>query len=317
MSEALNRAVDRLRIIRQQQEREHCPATDLLEPLVQEIFEEADNMCSKKEQKEPKASPVKTALSRSVDRAYETLQQQKRMASTESPSSSSSSNESEGWYAGNPLITTTALAHSLWKDHEIRPGDVLVDATAGNGGDAVQLARLIQNEPTCRLVCIDIQKQACDATREALQSYERTQVVQASHAPLPENLKDQQVGLVVFNLGYLPNSGEKNVQTQVDTTLAALSDACRIVRVGGLLSIMTYPGSNREEHQVVRALVEGLALFSSSLQNWRQVVSDARVEAVLENLVQANGSGQTWRVHEHSKLGWKDAPTFYSALRIK
>ena len=49
------------------------------------------------------------------------------------------------------------------------------------------------------------------------------------------------VDAVMFNLGYLPGA-DKSVITQSATTCAALDQAIRLLRTGGLVSIMVYPG---------------------------------------------------------------------------
>ena len=77
-------------------------------------------------------------------------------------------------YGQNPTITMTALAHELWK-HVIRPGDIVIDATAGNGGDALILSDLLfavsntttstdndsATSSTSQLIAIDILEEAC------------------------------------------------------------------------------------------------------------------------------------------------------------
>ena len=227
----------------------------------------------------------------------------------------------------------------------LRPGiDSAIDATAGRGGDASELARILFadfDRATSRshLVCIDVQQEACDETLAAVkevvpnEAMERIHVVHGSHAPLSTPpMNEASVALVAFNLGFLPAS-DKQVQTTSSTTLLALVDACNTLRVGGLLSVMTYPGSNAEEHDVVKGFLEGLALLSSKTQNWRHYVDNLEVRNTsslkqnedwrgvlarsLERVSEFRGQGTTWRVYEHRKLGWVDAPTLYTAIRIK
>ena len=99
-----------------------------------------------------------------------------------------------------------------------------------------------------------------------------------------------------------------------------------LLRVGGMLSVMTYPRTNREEDFAVRAFLEGLALFSSSTMSWESYVeseldcSDAlreRLADALRRVLDHGGRKQTWRVHEHKKLGWVDSPILLTAIRIK
>ena len=49
------------------------------------------------------------------------------------------------------------------------------------------------------------------------------------------------VSVVMFNLGYLP-LGNKSIVTRPETTLAALEQASEMVRPGGLITVLAYPG---------------------------------------------------------------------------
>jgi hypothetical protein len=48
-----------------------------------------------------------------------------------------------------------------------------------------------------------------------------------------------------------------------ETTIRSMSDAAILLRVGGLLSIMTYPASNMEESVVVERFIEGLGMLTT------------------------------------------------------
>ena len=60
------------------------------------------------------------------------------------------------------------------------------------------------------------------------------------------------IGLIVFNLGYLPG-GDKQRATQTETTLAALQAALDKLTIGGLLSVTMYWG--HEAGKIERAAV--------------------------------------------------------------
>jgi hypothetical protein len=62
------------------------------------------------------------------------------------------------------------------------------------------------------------------------------------------------VGVVMFNLGYLPGAGQALVTRPV-TTRAALVRAVELLRPGGLLSVLAYTGhaGGRHEAAVVAA----------------------------------------------------------------
>ena len=218
-------------------------------------------------------------------------------------------------YGQNPTITSTALAHLLWKS-VLRPGvDSAIDATAGNGSDTVALAKLLfpssttsSNPSQSHLLAVDVQEVACQKTLRRLSKVSvplgRVQVVCASHAPLPLPPDTSSVALVVYNLGYLPNHSQRTqttttttttssttttepgpVTTQTETTLASLADAALVLRVGGVLSVTTYPRTNAEEDVVVRAFMEGLALFSSQTTTY---------ETHLQNLCANHQIHATW-----------------------
>ena len=172
-------------------------------------------------------------------------------------------------YLNNPCVTPTALAHTLWKSTIIPYHDTVIDATCGNGKDCLALAKMIfpgKIDPNLdvhpQLVGIDIQSRAITNTRRSLLStlpedvyYNHVTLLERSHEHLldiiapREDGKKQQVGLICYNLGYLPggqasNDNYKECKTQMQTTLSSITDAALLLRVGGLLSIMTYPGSN-------------------------------------------------------------------------
>ena len=251
-------------------------------------------------------------------------------------------------YGQNPTITSTALAQHLWR-HVLRPGvDSAIDATAGNGHDSVVLARMLfldgespaDSTTQSRLVSVDIQEEACANTRRELEKVlpeeimnceNVVKVVHGSHSPLPLPDVADSLALVVYNLGYLPNSS-KEYYTQTHSTLASLTCAIQAIRIGGLLSVMTYPRSNRQEDWAVHVFLEGLALFTSVSDDWREYVRTVDIpasvkeretvdtrEIVLESLEKIWGNRtakETWRVHEHRKLGWIDAPILLTAYII-
>ena len=45
----------------------------------------------------------------------------------------------------------------------------------------------------------------------------------------------------MFNLGYLP-SGDKTIITKIDSTLSALQQSTECLKVGGVITVMCYPG---------------------------------------------------------------------------
>lgn len=247
-------------------------------------------------------------------------------------------------YNGNPALTPTALAHSQWS-HIIRPGiDSAIDATCGNGFDSIYIAKMLfsfddsSDNTTMKseLVCVDIQEQACESTRDQLAQWmdsstleRHVQIVHSSHSPLPRPKDDSSVALVVWNLGYLPNSNEKELYTQMESTISSIVDAALMVRIGGMLSITSYPKTNPKENCAVHGLVEALALLSSKEHDWRQFVAQLEpdssgeysvrdaVQAAVNTIVNCGDTKQTWRVFQHKVLGRPLSPILLTATRIK
>ncbi len=141
----------------------------------------------------------------------------------------------------NPPERPTARAHREVAA-VLRPGDAAVDATAGNGHDTVFLAGLVGGTGT--VIAFDVQAQAIASTRERLAAaglLERVELVHGSHAGIAEHAAPGSVAAVMFNLGYLPG-GDHSLITRREETLAALEAAMAVLRPGGLLTIVCYPG---------------------------------------------------------------------------
>ena len=150
-----------------------------------------------------------------------------------------------------------ALAETL------RPGDIAIDATAGNGHDVVMLAQLVG--ASGKVHAFDLQGTAIEATREKLEDadlLDRCVLHHAGHekmnALLPPETRGQ-VRAVVFNLGYLPG-GDKSIATTPENTMAALETAMDWLQSNGLLAVTAYRGhpGGMEEATVVERRVVGL-----------------------------------------------------------
>jgi len=145
------------------------------------------------------------------------------------------------------LIVMPAFPKPIHLSHQfireaVRAGDTVVDATLGNGHDALFLARLVGERGV--VVGFDVQKAAIESSTELMKkndlSSERYDFIHAGHETMASPIKDE-VSVVMFNLGYLPNA-DKSVITTESTTLEALQQALTLLKVGGLVSIMCYPG---------------------------------------------------------------------------
>ncbi|GBF94396.1 rRNA methylase [Raphidocelis subcapitata] len=157
----------------------------------------------------------------------------------------------------------TSAAQMAWAQ-VLRPGDTAVDATAGNGWDALALAELVG--PRGRVWALDVQDAALASTRARLEaelplgSAPELHLVRACHSRLQEVVGSVAARVVAFNLGYLP-SGDKSLVTRAETTVAALEAALEVLQPGGLLTIMAYTGhpGGQEEYDAVKALLTELS----------------------------------------------------------
>lgn len=137
-------------------------------------------------------------------------------------------------------ISHLSCAHALWS-LIVSPNDVVVDATLGNGHDALFLAKLLQGKGI--LLGYDIQKKALDATHKLFKDHpEVTKELNFTfYLRSHEELEASLPSLIVYNLGYLPG-GDKELTTSVDSTKKSVEKAMGLVKTGGVISLTCYPG---------------------------------------------------------------------------
>ena len=187
---------------------------------------------------------------------------------------------------------TTDMAHTLWRA-VMRPGDTVVDATMGNGWDTVALARILADLDASpagdaskpgRVVAFDVQEDALTSTRARVRESltpdqaSRVDLVLKSHERMEEHVRvpgvnaiddddddsgmeTDAVGVVCFNLGYLPGpTADKGVRTRRTTTVSAVASGVRVLRPGGVLTVVGYTGHEGgwEEVEAVMELVSSL-----------------------------------------------------------
>ncbi len=143
------------------------------------------------------------------------------------------------------LPSAVAWAQLLLADR-LRPGGLVIDATAGNGHDTLFLCRQVL--PGGHVFAFDVQASALANTRQRLLengvSESDFTLVHAGHETLADHLPENargQLAAVMFNLGYLPGS-DKTLITRTPTTLTAVAQALDELRSGGLMTVVVYPG---------------------------------------------------------------------------
>ena len=158
----------------------------------------------------------------------------------------------------------THVSHKLW-EQVLQQGDVVCDATCGNGHDSVFLAKQIG--PKGKLFAIDIQENAVKTTQEAIEkalpneeSRPDISYVVGCHANLQSYLGSNCAKLICFNLGYLPG-GDKSITTTIDTSVSAVEASLEALKFGGLISLLCYRGhpGGEQEFVAVRQFVQELS----------------------------------------------------------
>ena len=121
-------------------------------------------------------------------------------------------------------------------------GEVAVDFTMGNGGDTLFLSKTVGKDG--RVYAFDIQQQALDSTEAYLKENgapENYSLILASHHRVKEFVTEP-IKAGMFNLGYLPRSGNKSLYTMRETTMPAVEAAIDLLLPDGVLIIAIYPG---------------------------------------------------------------------------
>jgi len=145
-------------------------------------------------------------------------------------------------------MSSKAIKNALEQAHifaqnSIKAGDVVVDATAGNGKDTLFLAKLVGDNG--KVYAFDIQEIAIHKTRELIYAnnmIHRVFLINDGH----ENIKKHigvKIKAAVFNLGYLPG-GDHSIGTRKDTTIMAVQNTLDLLQKNGVVIIVIYHGGD-------------------------------------------------------------------------
>jgi len=158
----------------------------------------------------------------------------------------------------------TILKNALTQSHDyiksvVEFGDIVIDATAGNGNDTFMLAKLVGE--LGKVYSFDIQEKAIKNTYNKLLDAgveERVTLINDGHQNMDKHVSEKgKIKAVMFNLGYLPG-GDHNISTKYHTTIEAIKKAMDIIMTGGLICIVVYYGGDTgfEERDRVMQFVE-------------------------------------------------------------
>ncbi|WP_455200334.1 FAD-dependent oxidoreductase [Kaarinaea lacus] len=141
-------------------------------------------------------------------------------------------------------ISMVTLA-KRYLSEQIKSGDVVIDATVGNGYDTEFLARCVG--PEGKVLGFDIQQQAIARASQrlaSLQLKDRVTLYNVDHKHLLDSIGSTlrgNIAAITFNLGYLPGN-EKSVKTQTASTISALEQAIQLIKPGGIITVVSYVG---------------------------------------------------------------------------
>lgn len=167
---------------------------------------------------------------------------------------------------------------SLQKEFILRhlgEGDTAVDFTMGNGYDTVFLSKTVGASGS--VTAFDIQPSALISTENNLRQNgcpDNWRLVCASHDRAPEFVKGP-IKAGMFNLGYLPGSGHKQLTTRRTTTLPAVKSALEMLGDDSVLLVAVYPGhpEGRLEGEELTAFFSSLSRFKYSIAQFRMLNS--------------------------------------------
>lgn len=121
----------------------------------------------------------------------------------------------------------------------IKKGDIVIDATCGNGNDTLALSKLAK-----KVYAFDIQTDAINSTKELLNKNKINNVIliNDSHEYVDKYIEEykNKISLITFNLGYLPK-GNKNITTKVKSTIIAIKKGINLLNKKGIILVTCYP----------------------------------------------------------------------------
>ncbi|MFC4801153.1 class I SAM-dependent methyltransferase [Neobacillus sp. GCM10023253] len=127
----------------------------------------------------------------------------------------------------------------------VSQGDIVVDATLGNGHDTVFLADLVGESG--HVFGFDVQVQAVQAAQQRLKQQgllERATLFHAGHEKSAELIPaayHSKITGAIFNLGYLPGS-DKTIVTRPETTVTAIEQLLELMAPEGIIVLVIYHG---------------------------------------------------------------------------
>lgn len=168
------------------------------------------------------------------------------------------------------MVQLTELHKHFILEH-LHEGEVAADFTMGNGNDTLFLSKVVGEHG--RVYAFDIQEEALVSTDKFLKENsapENYTLICASHHLAKEYIKEP-IKAGMFNLGYLPRSGRKQLYTMRETTMPAVEAAIDLLADDGVLIIAIYPGHEEGalEGDMLREYFKTLSRFKLCASEFR------------------------------------------------
>jgi len=184
------------------------------------------------------------------------------------------------------FMSVLSFAHKLISER-LTLGDRAIDATVGTGADTLFLAKTTGARG--EVYGFDIQAAALKLAEERLRlareeapSLAAITLLERSHAEMTDAIPANwpgTVGAVMFNLGYLPsNDADKNIITQTDSSIAALEASLQLLRPGGIITAVLYPGH------------AGGDLEAAAVESWAATISPKVAQSIVYRQLQRTDS---------------------------
>lgn len=180
------------------------------------------------------------------------------------------------------FVSVLSFAHKLISER-LTLGDRAIDATVGTGADTLFLAKAAGAKGEVygfdiQAAALKLAEERLRLAREETSSLSPVTLLERSHAEMMEAIPANwhgTVGAVMFNLGYLPTGdADKNIITQPDSSIRALEASLQLLRPGGIITAVLYPGH------------AGGDLEAAAVEAWAAAVSPQVAQSVLYRQLQ-------------------------------
>ncbi|WP_449600769.1 class I SAM-dependent methyltransferase [Paenibacillus sp. Marseille-Q9583] len=184
------------------------------------------------------------------------------------------------------FMSVLSFAHKLISER-LTLGDRAIDATVGTGADTLFLAKTTGTRG--EVYGFDIQAAALNLAEERLRlakeeapSLATVTLLERSHVEMAEAVPANwhgTVGAVMFNLGYLPSEdADKNIITQPGSSIAALEASLQLLRPGGIITAVLYPGHAGGDKE------------AAAVESWAEAVSQKVAQSIVYRQLQRTDS---------------------------